>query len=105
MKNDINQPLDICFFNVLPQIDSSLVILSYFEEQRSMFQKFISSFLDLENIIFNHCEEVLMKPSFYSSLDYDLKKQIVNGLSPWVNWERVDFPNFLGVKMGNPLEI
>lgn len=105
MECDIQEPLDEVFFNLIPQTDSSLVIFAYFKEQEEKLKKLIDEYGTLENIVFNHCEEVLLGPDFYSSLDSEVKQKIIKGLEPWYRWDRVHFPDLFHVKLESPIWI
>ena len=102
---DLRKPLVQTFFALIPQPDSSLVIFAYFDRQKTTLKKFISKYRSLENIIFNHCEEILINPSFYDSLGSELKYKIINGLRGWTFWERQNFPDLFNVKLESPIYI
>jgi len=103
MECDIQKPLDQVFFNLIPQTDSSLVIFAHFKEQEEKLKKFIDEYGTLENIVFNHCEEVLLGPDFYSSLDSEVKYKIIKALKPWYRWDRVHFPDLFHVKLDSSI--
>ena len=105
MKDDLQKPLNQVFFNLIPQTNSSLVVFAYFKEQEVMLQEFIRKLTSLENIVFNHCEEVLMSPDFYDSLSSELKCKIIKGLRCWAFWEREHFPDLFNVKLESPIYI
>jgi hypothetical protein len=102
---DLLKPLVQVFFCLVPQDRSTLAIFAYFKEAKVMFRKFIHEYRSLENIIFNHCEEILMSPSFYKSLTTKLKSRIMKGLRAWASWERQKFPDMLNVKLRDPIHI
>ncbi|MBL7197303.1 MAG: hypothetical protein ISS47_04340 [Candidatus Omnitrophica bacterium] len=105
MKGDLGTPLNLIFFTLIPSSNSSMIILTYFSEQKKKLKNFIRNFKSLENIIFNHCEEVLMKPSFYSSLSHRSKEEIINALKAWVVWEKSDFPSLFKIKLKSPIHV
>lgn len=103
IKDDFQKPLDVIFFNLIPQTDSTLVLLTYFKEQKLKVKKFLSEISSLENIVFNYCEEVLMSPDFYDSLTYEMKCKIIKGLWAWSWWEKENFPELFCVKLDSPI--
>jgi hypothetical protein len=105
MEDDFEKPLNQVLFNLIPQVDSSLVIFAYFKEQELLIPEFIRKYTRLENIIFNHCEEISMSPNFYDSLNSELKLTIIKGLRAWAFWERQDFPDLFKIKLGSPIYI
>lgn len=102
---DLRKPLIQTFFALIPQPDSSLVIFAYFDRQKTILKKFISKYRSLENILFNHCEEMLMNPGFYDSLGSELKYKIINGLRGWAFWKRQNFPDLFNMKLESPIYI
>jgi len=105
MEGDLQKPLDMIFFNLIPQTDSTLVLFAYFKEHELKLKEFISKLSRLENIIFNHCEEILISPSFYDSLTYEMKCKIMSGLRPWNYWKRENFPDLFHVRLESPVYI
>jgi len=105
MKGCFSKPLDVVFFNLIPQSNSSLVSFVYFQDQSEKVPKFICNLKTLENIIFNYCEETLMSIGFYNSLSSDLKYKIIMGLRGWDSWEREEFPYLFKVKLKSPMYI
>lgn len=101
----LDVPLDAVFFNLIPQDDTTLVIFSFFPEQKEKLRDFMHHFMKLENIIFNHCEEVLLNPVFYASLDSKVKTRIITALKPWSSWEKEEIPDLFNVKLGTPIYI
>jgi hypothetical protein len=104
-QHPLKKPLNLIFFNLIPQIDSSAIIFTYFQEQKKKLKIFITLFKNLENIVFNCCEEILMAPAFYRNLNPELKNKIINGLKGWASWNKVDFPDLLKVKLKSPISI
>lgn len=105
MKDNLSKPLNIAFFNLIPQSNSSLVCFVYFQNQREKVPKFIANIKTLENIIFNYCEETFMSIDFYNSLSSDIKYKIVMGLRGWAFWEKEEFPNLFNTKLESPMYI
>jgi hypothetical protein len=103
IEHDIRTPLNQVFLNLIPQSDSSLVVFTCFREQKVLLRKFIDELKSLETIIFNHCEEILLNPSFCVSLSNEIKYQIVKGLRGWASWEREDFPDLFNIELKSPL--
>lgn len=104
-KINIDKPVDLIFFTIIPQCNNTLVIFTCFKEQKKLLESFIKTISTIENIVFNHCEEVLMNPTFYYSLSYKLKRNIINGLRGWAFWERQYFPDLFKVKLESPVYI
>ncbi len=104
-EGDLSKPLNSVFFNIIPQHNSTLAIFSFFDEQREMLKNFIIHFNTLENIIFNHCEEVLLNPRYYNSLDMNEKLRIINGLRHWTSWEKEEIPSIFGINLDSPIFI
>lgn len=105
IKDDLEKPLDVVFFNLIPQTHSTLVLLTYFKEQILKVKRFLSEISSLENIVFNYCEEVLISPDFYDSLTYELKCKIIKSLWAWSWWEKENFPELFHVKLDSPIYI
>lgn len=103
MQHPLERPLNLLFFNLIPQLNSGLAVFVYFQEHAKMLKRFIRHYRTLENIIFNHCEELLFAPSYYNSLDVSSKVKIINGLRSWIAWDKEEFPNLFNVKLESPI--
>lgn len=95
----LNEPQPSAFFTVLPHSSATIVVLTYFLEYEQLVSKFIAEHDKLEEIVFNHCEEVLFNPTFFKSLGNEVKRQIVEGLRHWMSWKRMQFPSLFGVRL------
>ncbi len=105
MQHPLERPLHLISFNLIPQDNSSIAIFTYFREQEKLLKRFIKEFQPLENIVFNHCEEILMKPSFYKSLNSELKSKIISGLAPWNSWRKEDFSGLFKTRLKSPMHV
>jgi hypothetical protein len=98
------QPLDVpqpfIFFNVLPRRNYTLIILSSFEQDIQKMDNFISIYYRLEDLIFNFCEEVTMRISFFESLDRNLLSIIDEAQAPWPNWQPIKVPHLFNFSLG-----
>jgi len=99
---DPTSPPPMVFFTVLPDSVETMVIFTYFIEDKESVLDFINKHATLENIVFNYCEEVLFSPDFFRSLDASMKHNIVNALAPWLVWQKVAFPTVFGVALTSP---
>ncbi|MDD5529554.1 MAG: hypothetical protein PHX21_05935 [bacterium] len=87
-------PRPFAFLNIVPREDLTIAALSYFPEQEKLVNELIKKSKSLVQIIFNYCEEILFKPSFFDSFPEDMKKEIKRGLSGWAFWKEIDFSTF-----------
>lgn len=95
-------PQPLVFFSVIPDSTETLVVFTYFVQDKESVLNFIGQHATLENIVFNFCEEILFDPDFFHSLDDNVKRKIVNALAPWVIWDKVNIPTIFGVALTSP---
>ncbi len=90
------------FFTVLPDFAETTVIFTYFINDKQAALNFIGEHDKLEDIVFNHCEDVLFNPHFFHSLTDSQKRKIVKALAPWIVWGKVQFPDLFKVNLTSP---
>lgn len=90
------------FFTVLPNKQKTMVIFTYFLSDKKLIMDFIERHNKIEDVVFNYCEEVLLSPSLFNSLNANTKTKIVKGLRPWYDWHEVKFPVIFDVNLVEP---
>jgi hypothetical protein len=90
------------FFTVLPKERETIVIFTYFMNDKELAKDFIKRNKKLEDIVFNYCEEVLLSPSLFNSLRVSTRTKIIKGLKPWYDWQKVKFPDIFNASLTWP---
>jgi len=99
---NLENPLPVVFFTVVPGSSETMVVFTYFMNDKPLVINFIREHDRLEEIVFNYCEEVLFNPDFFNSLADDEKRKIVDALTQWIVWEKVLFPDLFKVNLTSP---
>ena len=100
--HNTNKPQPAMFFTVLPYPAETIVIFTYFMDDKGAASNFIGRYGSLEDMVFNNCEDVLFNPDFFHSLNDGEKWTIVKALAPWMVWEKVQFPDLFKVSLTSP---
>ena len=100
-EQPIDKPQPLICFNVLPRKKYTFIIFSYPRPISTLIEMFIRNNERLENLVFNYCEEVILKISLYDSLDSQTVDKIEMAQAPWTFWQEISIPDMFDFKLND----
>lgn len=100
----LKNPLPQAFFNVVPHARGGLIIASSFPNERIMTDEMLNR-NTIEDLIFNHCEDLFITPSFFTTLSREIKQNILAAQLPWEAWQPISFQDILNIQIESKITI